>query len=168
MKPNDMATLEAAFRAALIKALSAIGEDAPVLRGYDKQKKGQREKAVYFHMLNPSPLAPPTRRHDVDKEEQLYAQAFSVDCYMTMVDKRDALMLAHRVLAAVQTLDFIYEMRKEGVAPLKPTNIRTIYTSNQHNNFEAECSITMPLTFKYQIAPHVGTVDAASADTMGV
>jgi hypothetical protein len=165
---NDIASVEKYFRQVLLECLQSVDENAHVLRGFDKQKKGRKEKAVYFHMLNPAPTGGAGRGQTLEKGAQAYVQGFSIECYLNIVAKEDPVMFAQKVHLILQTLNFIEGLREHGIAPLNPSNIRTIYVQNEHNNYEMECSITVPLIFDYKIAPAVEPLDAADLRLKGV
>lgn len=156
LKINDV---ERAFRLALIFAMDEYGESsAPVLQHYDYMKKGRKDTAVYFTVLNPRKVGNAFRRYDVQDADPGLAgheewQHIEADIHITIVSDKDPLDLAIRVGLILGSLPFIEAMRGKGIGVQSVSNMSTVHVQDDKDNFALECSFRLPVTFNSKIFP---------------
>lgn len=165
MRENlTQAEIERAFRAALLSCMGEYGRaDVPVLQHYDYLKKGRRDEAVYFTVLNPQRLGYAHRSYSpaLGLAGHKEHQHMQVDIAVTVISDDDPLELAMLVTTVAGSLPFIERMRAEGLGVQATSNMTTVHAKDDRDNYALECSFSIPVTFNRSVAPVTPSIEVA-------
>lgn len=163
MRENlTLAEIETALRANLIACMDEYGvKDVPVLQHFDYLKKGRRDTAIYFSVLNPIKVGSSHRRYTIDGDDAGHEelQHMQADAQIMVVADDDPLELVLTVSSVLGSLPFIEKMRDSGIGVQAISGFTTLPVKDDHDNYTLESSATLPITFNRLVAPKTGVVE---------
>lgn len=159
--------IEAVFVKTLNTCMLDFGvANVPVLQHFDYQKKGRRDVAIYFTVQAPRRIGNAYRDYNPVGSKANHVESLHLESDIQITVVSDELKtninggdLAMTVVQVVGSLPFIELMRAGGIGTQGCSDIRVINSTDEHDNYQQEYSLTVPVTYNREIKPNTATIN---------
>lgn len=169
MTDTELFTL---IRTTLTTLLLAQGRDLPVVLGYAPTKQGREPQAIYYF-----PIAEPLRGWQGRKylydpeatnltteETQAYEMVLQVQGFALPDDEPSAGDLTKLCQMLVASNQFTQAMAAAGVGVQRPTNVRTIFFTNDYEQYEPNPNFDFTVSYNRSITQSTPAFDRLAFD----
>lgn len=163
----NSATAIKELRLLLVADMAKFGLTLPVIKANQAKKQGRVDDGVYFQQTGTKCTGWQKRKYENATDfEQVEQQHYETTVQFTVI--ADDVDVAAKLQRIMSSANFIRAMRKKAIGIQRIAQISTLVFVNDSDNYEAETSFDVVISYTDELVRDAVTVTTANLTTKGV